>query len=81
MDLGLQTPILAPKLARIGARVGLRETPQHQSVLIHSGWGPGGRIDAAGPAVSATIDEISSFDLENEILGFGETHVVPKPNR
>ena len=51
-------------------------------VLIHGGLGPGGQIDAAGPAVSATIDEISSsFDLEHDFLGFGETHVVPKPNR
>ena len=52
---------------------------QHQPVLVHGGWDSGGRIDAAGPAVGAAIDEIlSSFDLEHDFLGFGVTHVVPK---
>ena len=43
--------------------------PQHQSVLVHSGWGPGGRIDAAGRPRGTTIDEnLPSFDLEHDFL-------------
>ena len=69
------SPVLAPKLARIGARVGLCEacSTNHSSSMVD--WGPGGRIDAAGPAASATIDEIlPSFDLEHEFSGFGVTN-------
>ena len=74
---------LAPQLARIGARVGLREVRStNPSSSMVDGAGPGGRINVAGPAVSATSDEISSsFDFEHEFLGFGETYVVPKPNK
>ena len=51
---GSQAPILAPKFDRIGARVGLHETRSTNSpssiqlTLVHGGWGPSGRIDAAG---------------------------------
>ena len=64
--------ILALKLAKIGARVGPREArnTNPSSSMVDGVPVVDGLVHAAGPAVSATMDEISSFfDLEHNFWG------------
>ena len=67
---GSRAPILAPKLARIGAHMGLREA---RSTNPSSSMVDGVPVDELMPwgrPRGATIDEISSsFDLEHVFSG------------
>ena len=72
---------LAPKLARIGARVGLREAYSTNSSSSMVDGVPVNGLMLLGRPRGATIDEnLSSFGLEHIFGGVGVTHVVLKPN-
>ena len=64
--------ILAPKRARLGARVGLLCEACRTCPSSSGRWDPGGRMEATGLAASAAIDKMSSsLDLEHDFWGFG----------